>query len=123
MRFFLIFFLFIYGVSSGQTSKSDCSIMKNGTFKYLEAPDPTAYFVITDSSHTEYFADDKYYIKSQMDWITDCKYKLTMLSITLPDFPFKPGDIMIVTINKIKKGIIYYTADVNNQDKWDTKVK
>lgn len=96
--------------------------MKTGTFKYLESSDSTAYFVITDSSHTEYFGNGRYYIKSERTWISDCRFTLRMLSSTIPDFPFKPGDVMLVSINKTEGDIIYYTSEVNGK-KWETSVR
>ena len=43
--------------------------------------------------------------------------KMTMLSNTIPDFPFKVGDVMTVTINKVENDIIYYTSEVKGK-KW-----
>ena len=96
--------------------------MKNGTFKYLEAPDTSAYFVITDTTHTEFYGQGKFFIKSQMIWVKPCQYLLRMTENTIPGFPFKPEDVMIVTINKIEGDIVYYTSEVNER-KWESKVR
>lgn len=104
--------------SFGQT---DCSIMKTGTFKYMEAEDTTAYFVITPTSHTEFYANGKYYIKSKMKWLNDCEYKLTMTAITIPEFPFKPGEEMKVKITEVEGNLVHYTSEVNGR-KWETYV-
>lgn len=96
--------------------------MKNGRFKYLEGPDPSAYFVITDTSHTEFHAGGKYHIISQMNWLSPCKYQLKMIENTVPGFEFKPGDVMVVTITRTRDGIVSYTCKVNGQ-KWSSKVK
>jgi hypothetical protein len=91
--------------------------MKNGSFKYLDAEDSTAYFEIENENHIEYHQGGKYYIKSRLKWITDCQYEMKMLENTIPDFPFKPGEKMIVTIINIEGEIIYYTSEVRNM-KW-----
>ena len=108
-------------IGFGQTEK-DCSLMRDGTFKYLEAMDTSAFFVITDSSHTEYYGQGKYFIKSQMIWVRPCQYILRMKENTIPGFPFKPEDVMMVTINKIEGDIIYYTSEVKGW-KWESKVR
>jgi hypothetical protein len=96
--------------------------MRDGTFKYLEAMDTSAFFVITDSSHTEYYGQGKYFIKSQMIWVRPCQYILRMKENAIPGFPFKPEDVMMVTINKIDGDMIYYTSEVKGR-KWESKVR
>ena len=96
--------------------------MKSGKFKYLEAQDTSAFFEITDTSHTEYYNNGKYYIKSEMSWISDCQYSMKMLENTIPEFPFKPGDVMLVTIKRVDNDIIFFTSEVNGM-KWDGKVR
>ena len=111
------------GQTNAQTYKlSGCGLMRAGTFKYLEAEDPTAYFVITDTSHTEYYRNGKYHIKSRMKWVSDCKYSLIMFENTVPDFPFNIGDKLLVTINKVENDIIYYTSEIKGS-KWETSVR
>ncbi len=117
----LIFTLFLNAICFSQAEKN-CSLMKNGTFKYLEPPDTSAYFVITDSTHTEFFGQGTYFIKSEMVWLSSCRYALKMTENTVPNFPFKPGDVMTVTINKIEDDIVYYTSEVNGQ-KWQARVR
>ena len=117
--FFFPFFIFAGYFSYGQeTPKPDCFALKQGTFRYLDIEDTTAYFEIDKSNHTEYHEGGRYIIKSKLQWISDCQYSMTMLSNTIPDFPFKPGDVMLVTIKKIDDNIIYYTSEVNKQS-WD----
>src|ERR1700754_2918267 len=112
---FLSLLLFGYFASAQSDQSPDCSILKRGTFKYVGLEDTTAYFTINKQNHVEYHEGGKYQIKSKLKWITPCQYKMEMLSNTIPDFPFKPGDVMVVTINKIEGNIIYYTSEVNKQ--------
>ena len=44
-----------------------------------------------------------------------------MIKITIPDFPYKVGDIMNVKINKIEKNEIFYTSTVKGQS-WSGKL-
>lgn len=111
----VLFFTALNHFSIGQNSKLDCSSLKAGTYKYLDIEDTTAYFEINKASHIEYHQSGKYQIKSKLEWLNDCKYAMTMLSSTVPGFPFKPGDIMVVIITKREENIIYYTAEVNKQ--------
>ncbi len=124
MRSLLLLSLLALGITSfGQSKKKEqCALMHSGTFKYLDAQDPTSYFVITDSTHTEYYSDGAYQIRSQMTWNSDCQYTLVMLSSTVPGFPFKPGDKLKVTIIKVEGDVIQYAAEVNGE-KWKSKVK
>jgi len=100
---------------------SSCSVLKQGKFRYLDIDDTTACFVIDKEDHTEYHYNGRYYIKSRLKWINDCRYEMTMIRNTIPDFPFKPGDVMTVTINKVEDKIIYYTSEVNGI-KWEGRL-
>lgn len=97
------------------TNSKGCSMLKEGTFKYLDIEDTTAYFVISAANHTEFFSNGAYTIKSKITWIDSCSYKMTMQSNTLPHFPFKPGQTMTVIIDKIEDGLIYYIARVEDK--------
>lgn len=99
-----------------------CAVMKQGSFKYLDADDTTAYFDITGEKHTEYHQNKKYYIKSDMKWVDDCTYELTMTGITIPNFPFKTGDKMKVEILRVEKDIIFYRSTVMGNS-WDGRLK
>ena len=111
-----------YTASAQGDQPMDCSILKKGTFKYVGIADTTAYFTIKKSNHVEYHNGGKYQIKSKLKWLNPCQYKMEMLSNTIPDFPFKPGDVMLVTINKIEGNMIYYTSEVNKQT-WEGTLK
>ena len=123
-QFLLVLFIvpFHYLASAQADQSMDCSILKKGTFKYVGLEDTTAYFTIKKSNHVEYHEGGKYQIKSKLKWLNPCQYQMEMLSNTIPDFPFKPGDVMLVTINKIEGNTIYYTSEVNKQT-WDGVLK
>ena len=104
-------------------SAEDCQILHEGTFTY-EGEKPVK-VVIKGKEHTEYHNDGKYVIQSKLEWVNDCEYNMTMTKVTIPDFPFKPGDVMNVKINRVEGNDIYYTSTVKGQS-WEgklTKVK
>jgi hypothetical protein len=101
--------------SFGQ-EKSDCQqVFKRGKFKYLDAIDSSTYIVMNGATQIEYSVNGKYTIESKIDWISDCSYYMTMTKITVPNFPFKPGDVMKVDITKIEGNTIYYNSTVKDQ--------
>lgn len=115
--FLALTFVTFFALAQDANKNLGCSIAKKGTFKYLDISDTTAYFKLKKENHTEYHRDGKYYIKSKVKWLNDCQYEMVMLANTIPDFPFKPGAVMIVTIMKIEGDIIHYSSEVEG-DKW-----
>ncbi len=105
-----------------ETTKTNCSILKHGKFKYIDIEDTSAYVIINNTKHIEYHNNNKYYIKSDIKWLSDCEYEMTMTEITIPNFPFKPGDLMNVKVNKIENEVIYYTSTVNGSS-WPGRFK
>lgn len=98
--------------SQENAKPSECSILKEGKFLYLDSEDETGYVEISGKNHIEKSGKNNYYIESTVDWISDCSYIMTMTKITIPDFPFKAGDTMRVDITKVTGNIIYYTSTV-----------
>lgn len=109
--------------SFGQ-EKSECQqVFKRGKFKYLDAIDSSTYIVMNGATQIEYNVNGKYTIESKIDWISDCSYDMTMTKITVPNFPFKPGDVMRVDITKIEGNTIYYNSTVKGQSLFGRFVK
>lgn len=96
---------------------SECNILHNGTFKYGNSTTEIK-VVIKGNKHIEYHENGKYIIKSKLNWVNDCEYNMTMTEITIPNFPYKVGDIMNVKINKVEGNDIYYTSTVQGKS-WD----
>jgi len=117
----LLFLLMLSSVTALCFSQ-DCSIMKEGSFRYLDTEDSTSYFIIKGKDHSEFHNSGKYQIKSELKWINECQYKMVMLSHTFPEFAFSPGDEMTVTITEIKGDIIYYACEVRGH-KWNGRLK
>lgn len=97
---------------SQQRDSAACNAMHQGKFKYLDIEDETAYFEIKGSKHVEYHQNGKYYIKSDLKWLSPCTYEMVMTENTIPDFPFQPGAVMVVTVLRKKGDVIEYVSEV-----------
>ncbi|MGL4599162.1 MAG: hypothetical protein ACRCYO_16700 [Bacteroidia bacterium] len=93
---------------------NDCSIMYKGTFIYGSPADQVK-VVIKGKNHTEYHNNGKYVIKSKLNWITDCEYDMVLKKVTIPNFPYQPGDVMNVKIDSVNGKEIYYTSIIKGQ--------
>jgi len=86
-QFLTLIAIFLSSVTFSQSSeKANCGILKHSKLKYLDGEDKTAYAVISNTNHVEYYNDGKYYIKSKLKWLNDCGYGMAMNQITLPNF-------------------------------------
>jgi hypothetical protein len=112
----LIIWLFTIGATKAQ---DNCIILHKGTFKYADTPEEII-VKIKGTKHTEYHNNGKYIIESDINWVNDCEYNMTMTKITIPDFPYGPGDVMNVKIEKVIENEIYYVSTVKGQS-WKGK--
>jgi hypothetical protein len=87
--------------------------MKKGKFIYLDFDDKTRYIEMDGNHQIEKSENNPYVIESSVEWVNDCTYIMTMTRITIPNFPFGPGDKMKVEITKIDGDIISFTSTVN----------
>lgn len=115
MKIFLLFIVSLLSVSSFAQKKSPCDTMRAGTFKYIGGDDTTAVVVIDGDKHMEFHNNSAYHIASDIKWINNCTFELTMTEITIPNFPFGPGDKMKVEIQKVNGDLINFRATVNGQ--------
>ncbi len=116
-NFLLVFIFFVLLFSFGFKNNSnplekDCSMLHKGTFKYGDT-EFTGIIKIKGNKHAEYH--DKYVIKSDLEWVNDCEYNMTITKITVPNFPYGIGDTMNVKIEKIEGDKIFILTTV--QDK------
>jgi hypothetical protein len=98
----------------------DCAILHEGTFKYGDIGEEII-VKIKEKEHIELHNKGKYFIKSEIIWVSDCEYNMTMKEITIPDFPYGPGDVMNVKVDKITGKEIYYTSAVKGES-WKGKL-
>jgi hypothetical protein len=118
----LIATIIIIGIFSSWTNKTtnECRILHKGTFKYGDS-ETEIIVKIKGKKHTEYHDNKKYVIESKLEWVNDCEYNMIMKKVTIPDFPYGPGDIMNVKIKSVEGKVIYYTSTVNGQS-WNGKL-
>jgi hypothetical protein len=98
-------------------AQDNCKILHEGTFKYADIPEEII-VKIKGAKHTEYHG--KYVIESEINWVNDCEYNMTMTKITVPNFPYGPGEIMNVKIEKTIENEIYYISTVQGK-RWRGK--
>lgn len=112
-------------VSLMSFNKKDCGeTLKNNTFTYRYAKkDVLVVFKVND--YIEYHNNKEHYIKSDIEWTSNCEYDLIIKETNLPDFPFKVGTKLHIVINKISGKKVYYTSSLGGRS-WEgrmTKVK
>ena len=98
----------------------ECSFLKNNSFTYRVGTKDVL-VVFGENKYVEYHENKKYYIKSDIEWLSDCEYKLIIQESTLPDFPFKRGTTMRIKVDRIKGSKVYYTATLGGRT-WEWKM-
>ncbi|MFY0628751.1 MAG: hypothetical protein JXR05_00140 [Flavobacteriaceae bacterium] len=102
------------------STAQQCEILKNGSFIYkLAKKDVLVEF--KENKHVEYHQDKKYYIKSDIEWVSDCEYYLIIHDATLPNFPFKKGSRLHIKITKVKGNKVYYKSSMAGRT-WEGKM-
>lgn len=105
-------------------TKDDCSILKNNQFTYRNAK-KDVFVTFNDNKHVEYHNNREHYIKSEIQWVSECEYYLVIKETTLPRFPFKMGTILHIVVTKVKGNKVYYKSSLRGKT-WEgrlTKVK
>jgi hypothetical protein len=125
LKVVLITLLFAFPelVSAQKSGQADCGVLKNCKYKNLDATeDSTAYILASNGINTEYFLKGKYYVRSKVEWLKPCEYRMTVIKSTLPNFPFHPGDTMNVKVDRIDNGLFYTTSTANGTS-WKGKYR
>jgi len=115
----LCFFVFFFCYEK-TASAQDCTIVHEGKFKYGTAKEEVS-VEIKGKDHKELHNKGKYFIKSTIEWLSSCEYNMTMVEVTIPNFPYGPGDVMNVKITKIIDKEIFYTSNVKGVS-WEGKL-
>lgn len=89
---------------------NDCEMVHEGTFTYTLDNDEKVLVAIKGDDFVEYHSNDSYTVKAKIKWLSECEYKSTLISETLPDMDIPVGTIMHVQINGVEGKIFYYTA-------------
>jgi hypothetical protein len=117
----IVIFLSLIMFSFTNLDKGNCSLLHEGTFNYEGIENEAIKVVIKKTKHIGYHSNGKYVIESELKWVNECEYNMTMTKITIPDFPYQVGDIMNVKVNKITGKEIFYTSTVNGKS-WKGKL-
>lgn len=116
----IIVLLFTTILFSFQDTTSICSAVKNKKFTYKNG-EKTVFVSFKNNLHTELHNNKKHFIKSTIQWLSNCEYYLIITKTNLPDFPFKIGSKLHVTILKTKGKNVYYKSSLNGRD-WEGKL-
>lgn len=82
-------------------SITDCSFMRSGIFvnQIHECSYTKDYYItIEDSIKTEYIGRDGYYIRSKIEYVSDCMHKSTIIDMNNPSSPLKVGDVFYMEV-------------------------
>jgi hypothetical protein len=98
----------------------DCAFLKNSKMMNISMPNG-GYVVFQDSIHMEYVDNGKYYIKSKLEWISDCEYNATVIKFTWPEFVFPIGEVLNCKVTEIKNDTLFFDLrlrDIKMQQKY-----
>ena len=79
----------------------DCEFIKSGKFLNKESNEvatPGYYIVFEDGYATEYLNDGQYYLKSKIEFLTDCSYESTVVEVTMPNSTIEVGTVIYTEI-------------------------
>lgn len=100
--------------------KPNCTILKNNNFKYrYNKQDVLISF--KENTYIEYHNNKEHYIKSDIEWLSDCEYNLIIRESNLPDFPFKTGTKLNMKVDRISGKKVYYTATLGGRS-WEGRM-
>ena len=120
LKIIVLAFFFISTVanSQDQSTETQCSIAHEGTFTYGNSK---MQITISRTKNKQVdkilYKGTAFYLYSDIEWLNDCEYNITMISSTLPNFRKQPGDVLNVKINKIEGKHIYYTTSFKGEAK------
>ena len=75
----------------------DCNLIKSGKFINKESNEKATegYSIVFENGiATEYINNGAYYLKSRVEFISECKYKSTVIEVTIPNYNLGPGTII-----------------------------
>ncbi|MBS1666545.1 MAG: hypothetical protein JST58_04135 [Bacteroidetes bacterium] len=121
--FIIILFFALSSFAYGQRSQGmDCSVLKKYKLQYLSIQDTSAYIRLSNDSLEEFHNNGKYSIMAKLDWTNDCEYDMILSSVNIPNFPYRPGDVMHVMVEKIENDIVYYISTINGNS-WEGRLR
>jgi hypothetical protein len=115
-NFIKVFFIFLAIISLGFTEKNDkneCRKVHKGSFIYGDEENPVM-VIIKGNKHIETHDGGRYMVRSNIKWISECEYEMTVTEADVPGFPHNKGDVIKVVINTIVKNEVRFTATRND---------
>jgi hypothetical protein len=98
-------------------SVPNCEIMKDGTFLSIDHPRTDFYMVVKDGVQTEYVQDGKYFVRSRMEWISDCSYRSYVFEVTIPDYNVQLGEsATTVILSTLCDEYVKYKAQMKGKE-------
>jgi hypothetical protein len=101
-------------------SITDCDFIKSGKFvnKVTDCQVTEGYYIVyKDGFVTEYMDYEKFYVKSKINFISECEYNLTIVEVSKPDYFLKIGDVVnaVILETKIKDNLIKIKLSIKGQ--------
>lgn len=91
-----------------------CEKLKQGKFLRVGYPVETWFMTIKDNVQTEYYNDGKDYIKSRLEFVDDCNYKVIITGKSDESHPIKLGEVLINKILETDHNFIKIRSEYNN---------
>lgn len=111
MKHLLICILLIGCSIHSNNSNVDCKTIMEGTFtSYFTANGSHNTIIINGNSHIEYSSNGTYITKSNLTWINNCAFVLTVLETNYEDNILKPNDTMTIQIEKVTDNVVNISA-------------
>lgn len=119
-KFYKLLMLFSITLLMSFSSSKDCGILKDNTFTYRNSKKEVI-VIFKDNKHVEYHNNKEFFIKSDIEWVSNCEYYLIIKETTLPNFPFKMGTKMHIVVNKVRGKKVYYTSSLGGRS-WEGRL-
>ncbi|WP_345988076.1 hypothetical protein AAEU33_13690 [Chryseobacterium sp. Chry.R1] len=100
-------------LTSDQPAK--CQNIKTGKFLRVDMPIDEWVMTVQDNIQTEYYNKGKDYIKSRLDFVDDCNYKVTLIAKSEESYPMKLGEVMVNRVVETDRNFIKITSEYNNK--------
>ena len=110
--------LFLCGLNallSQSPAQPDCSFLKDCTLM-LKQNGEESIVVIKDDKHMELLDAGNSWVKSDLEWISDCEYAATVNSFKWPEFIFEVGEVLYARVVKIEGDSVFMKFRVQDME-------
>lgn len=111
MKNIFLLLLLISGASFSQSK--DCSRLKNCKLQSLVVED-TSYIVIKNNEYSQIY-DDGSFIKSKINWISNCEAEIIISEVSIPDFPLAIGEKLKLKVDKITGDVAEFSVTMQGE--------